>query len=545
MPENSKETLFPCPLSKGYGIPNKQAWLLLKVFLAYRFILASIFIVLLYKRFEPALLVAYNNELFIYSSQSYLILTIISGVAIFLRLTGYTPQAQLLIFTDIIIITLLMHACGGIKSGVGILLAITIASSGLLVGGLCAIAFAALATLSILAEQIFSDYLLGPGSDSISYTYAGMSGAAFFTIAMLSYVLAKRSEETFLLANEQKQTIVKLEELNQYIIQHLQSGIVITNKNEAVQMVNEATLRLAHLAEPPVKLLDISKHLSLAFQDWLAASAQDFVMLQFPDQPEIYSRFTRLATNHESLYMIILEDYAFYNQRLQQSKLASLGQLTASIAHEIRNPLAAISHAGQLLSENPDLSTQDLRLTEIIRSHSQRVNHIIEDILQLSRRTDSRREKIYLKNWLDSYLENFILEHSRHPDAFKLILEIPELTCVFIDPGHLKQIMDNLCQNALRYGKPELGPIILHISNFQYSPCIEVIDNGQGINPQQLKHLFEPFFTTSASGTGLGLYISKELAELNQAELSYHLTHDKRSCFRLCLLDAEKNLIEI
>ena len=201
-----------------------------------------------------------------------------------------------------------------------------------------------------------------------SYTYAGMLGASFFTIALLSYILAKRSEQTLQLADQQKNTIIKLEELNQYIIQHLQSGIIITNKNQQVQMANEASLRLLNLSVLPINLGDISEHLSRAFESWLANPEQDFVLLQLSNQSEIHSRFMPLPTVHEFFYMIIFEDIALYNQRLQQSKLASLGRLTASIAHEIRNPLGAISHAGQLLSENPHLSIQDMRLTEIIQN---------------------------------------------------------------------------------------------------------------------------------------------------------------------------------
>ena len=137
-----------------------------------------------------------------------------------------------------------------------------------------------------------------------------------------------------------------------------------------------------------------------------------------------------------------------------------------------------------------------------------------------------------------------MLEQGISADTFNL-LQSDEYLCAFIDPGHLKQIMDNLCQNALRYGKPEAGPIILRAIIFQQAPCIEVIDNGSGINHEHINHLFEPFFTTSSSGTGLGLYISRELAELNQAKLSYHLTDENRSCFRLCLQDANHTLIEI
>jgi len=542
MSANTTEIIFPCPLSKGYGIPARQAWLLLSVFLFYRLTLACLFIFVFYSRWGSSLISIDNSRLYGYSSYSYLILSVISAICMIWRLTGYTLQAQLLIFSDILIITLLMHACGGVNSGMGTLLGVSIASGGLLIGGRCAIFFAALASLAVLAEQIFADYT---GSfQSTSYTYAGMLGASFFTIALLSYILTKRSEQTLQLADQQKNTIIKLEELNQYIIQHLQSGIIITNKKQQVQMANEASLRLLNLSALPINLVDISKHLSRAFESWLANPEKDFVLLQLSNQTEIHSRFMPLPTVHDFFYMIILEDIALYNQRLQQSKLASLGRLTASIAHEIRNPLGAISHASQLLSENPHLSIQDLRLTEIIQTHTIRVNHIIKDILQLSRRTDSRREKIYLKPWLTHYMSNFILDQNVTAETFSL-LKSDEPLCAFIDPGHLKQIMDNLCQNTLKYGKPEDGPIILRALNFQQAPCIEVIDNGSGINHEHINHLFEPFFTTSSIGTGLGLYISRELAELNQAKLSYHLTDENRSCFRLCLQDANHTLIEL
>jgi len=542
MSANTTEIIFPCPLSKGYGIPARQAWLLLSVFLCYRLTLACFFIYLIYNRWGPSLISIDNSSLYNFSSYIYLILSVISAACIFWRLTAYTLQAQLLIFSDILILTLLMHACGGVNSGMGTLLGVSVASGGLLVGGRCAIFFAALASLAVLTEQVYAGY--ADTFHSTSYTYAGMLGASFFTIALLSYILAQRSEQSLQLADQQKNTIIKLEELNQYIIQHLQSGIIIANKSQQIQMANEASLRLLKLSGLPINLGEISEQLSRAFESWLANPEQDFVLLQLSSRSKIHSRFIPLPTVHEFLYILLFEDIVLYNQRLQQSKLASLGRLTASIAHEIRNPLGAISHAGQLLSENPYLSDQDLRLTEIIQIHSSRVNHIIEDILQLSRRSDSRREKIYLKTWLTQYINNFILEQDVTTETFSLLQRDKSL-CAFIDPGHLKQIMDNLCQNALRYGKPEAGPIVLRAFIFQQAPCIEVIDNGSGINHEHISHLFEPFFTTSSRGTGLGLYISRELAELNQAKLSYHLTDKNQSCFRLCLQDADHKLIEI
>ncbi|NOS89380.1 MAG: HAMP domain-containing histidine kinase [Methylococcaceae bacterium] len=542
MDKTPADIIYPCPFSKGYGIPVRQAWLLLRVYLSYRLILASLFLGVMYSQWGGSLISVSNRPLFFYTSHGYLAVSLLSAVCVAWRWTAYSVQAQLLLFSDIFLLTLIMHASGGVNSGMGALLGVAIASGGLLIGGRCAMSFAALASLMVLAEQVVNG--IKGGASPSSYTYAGMLGASFFTIALLSHILAKRSEQTLQLADQQKHTIIKLEELNRYIIQHLQSGIIITNKSQQVQMANDAALRLLAWSVMPINLSVVSAQLALAFAAWIGDPARDSLILQRPDQADIHCRFIPLPTGQAFFYMVVFEDIALYHQRVQQSKLASLGRLTASIAHEIRNPLGAISHAGQLLSESPDLPVEDQRLTRIIETNSKRVNHIIEDILQLSKRTDSRREKIYLKPWLAHYMRNFLMANGLGLAAFDL-LQRDDTLCVLIDPNHLKQILDNLCQNALRYGKPELGAITLQVRYVRNMPCIDVLDNGPGLATEQIKHLFEPFFTTSSSGAGLGLYISKELAELNQAKLSYHLSNENRSCFRLCLPDANQTVIEI
>ncbi len=542
MPPNQPDTIYPCPFSKNYGIPSNQAWLLLKVFFLYRFVLASLFVILLYSRFSFTIIEHHSIQLYAMTSKTYLVFAIISGFCSFWRRISYPLQAQSVIFIDTVAVTLLMHACGGIESGMGILLAASIASSGLLIGGRCSMVFAALASIAILAEQAYS---ISTNSSSItSYPSVGMLGASFFTIALLSYILAKRSEESDLLTTQQKQTISTLEALNQYIIQHLQSGILITNKQQQVYMANEAALELLEQASLPNQLIEVSEELSKLFLLWLEKQPQEFMTLQSPGKTNLELRFTLLPTQHETFYMLVLEDSALHNQRLQQGVLASLGRLTASIAHEIRNPLSAVSHAGQLLSESPNLSTQDLRLTEIIQKHCSRMNKIINDILQSSKRQPSNREKIFLDQWLPDYLEAFIVEQGLDKNDFELSFN-DTLLYALIDPGHLKQILDNLCLNALKYGAVDKGRILLQISRNHSNPCIAVLDHGDKLSAETLKHLFEPFFTTSSSGTGLGLYISRELAELNQAKLSYEFTPTEQSCFKLSLSNAEQTKIEL
>ncbi len=544
MPSKIPETIYPCPFSKSYGIPGQQAWLILKIYFIYRFILACLLIILFHTNFGPSLLGSYDQQLFIISSGLFLVLTLLSGIGIFWRLTRYSTQAQIVIFTDILIITLIMHASGGITSGLGILLAVSIAAGGLLIGGRCAMLFAALASLAIMAEQVYAANI--KAFETTSYTYAGMLGAAFFTIALLSFILAKRTEQTEQLAKQRKHTISKLEKLNEYIIQHLQSGIIIVNAKQQVSLVNATALDLFGFSSQPETLEQIEPQLATDFSCWRDDAKRNFFFLQAKNNSniEVQIHFQALPAPQETLYLIMLEDMAVYNQRLQQSKLASLGKLTASIAHEIRNPLGAISHAGQLLSECPGLTGQDQRLTDIIQTHTQRVNKIIEDILQLSKRNASKREKIALSEWLIDYLDKFVLENDLEKQQFSLSLA-DHSSFALIDPGHLKQILDNLCWNALKYGSPERGKINIQSYNTQSEIVVEVIDPGSGVAADDIDHLFEPFFTTSSSGTGLGLYISRELAQLNQAKLSYHYTEQRQSCFRLSLVDANKKTIDI
>lgn len=543
MTSNQTNTIYPCPFSKGYGIPTDQAWSLLNVFFIYRFIVSTLFVILFYSHFDASILK--TNNLYFYNivCHSYLICSVISGYFSYKRLFNYSSQAQIVIFSDIIFITLLMHASGGINSGIAILLVVSTAAGGLLIGGRCALLFAALASLSVLTEHSYS--ILTHSAQPL-FTYAGMLGASYFTIAYLSFTLAKRTEQSERLATQHQQTISNLEDLNQYIIKNLQSGIIITNVQQQIRMQNEAALRIIGRPEnspPPQYLSHISAQLSQSFHQWSTDNNKNFIPLQLSNHAEIHCRFSLLKTQQETFYMIILEDISLYNQQLQQSKLASLGRLTASIAHEIRNPLGAISHAGQLLSESPTLHADDQRLTEIIQSHCLRMNKIIEDVLQLSRRKNSKREKIQLNNWIDNYIQGFLYDTGSSLNNFKVDTRATDLW-VYMDAGHLKQIFDNLCSNSLKYGDAT-KKIIIKIDLLDDSPCIAVLGNGNPINSETIKHLFEPFFTTSPTGTGLGLYISKELAELNQAKLSYALTDDNKSSFILYLPKADSSKIEI
>lgn len=535
------QTISPCPFSKGYKIPELQAWFLLKGFSFYRLVLSCLFLALYYS--QIGILLITHEQLYLFTSITYFLVAMIAWVLIIKRSPGYASQAQMLVFSDIFLITIIMHACGGIDSGIGALMLVSTAAGGLLLGGRCAMLFAAIASLFVFAEHAYSFRL--EGGNTTPYSYAGILGAGFFTLALLSYVLAKRSEQTELISAQQQQTISSLEELNQYIIQNMQSGIIITNQEQIITRYNEACPHLLGRSRLPETLSEISSSLANAFSQWQTQPERNSVRFSTAEKIELHVHFTSLPTRHALFFMITLEDQGIYNQRVQQSKLASLGQLTANIAHEIRNPLGAISHAGQLLAECPQLSAQDKRLTEIIQTHSLRMNAIIEEILQLSQKHDSKQEPIDLPSWVANYIDRFESKYISRPGQLTLSVEAGVQTALF-DPQHLTQILNNLCENALKYSEETEKPILLKVNTFFNQPSIDVIDYGSGVPESLLVHLFEPFFTTSSSGTGLGLYISRDLAELNQSVLSYHHLKNERGCyFRLCMESAEQKKIQL
>jgi len=222
--------------------------------------------------------------------------------------------------------------------------------------------------------------------------------------------------------------------------------------------------------------------------------------------------------------LVFLEDLGTLSQHLQQMKLASLGRLTASIAHEIRNPLSAINHAAQLLAESPDIADGERRLTEIIQQQTLRLDRTVESVLQLSRRQVPRTDLLDLAAWLAEFRRDYLSTHDMSGDEITIVAPDFPLRARF-DPNHLQQVVRNLCDNGLRHGRKQAGAgkvrLELASSDVGELPVLRVIDNGAGVPAGKVGSLFEPFFTTEPSGTGLGLYIARELCEANRARLSY------------------------
>jgi two-component system, NtrC family, sensor histidine kinase PilS len=314
---------------------------------------------------------------------------------------------------------------------------------------------------------------------------------------------------------------------------------------DGIRMANPAAQRLLNLTKPLTRLDQAGPAFRSAYRDWADLGREATSALTSEDGQHVQLRFARLAQPDATLSMVILEDHDLHQQRVQQSKLKSLGQLTASIAHEIRNPLSAILQAAQLLGEAAGLQDEDRSLVRIIVKHTQRVNEIVENVTQISRRRSSQRECIVLGPWLKRFLTDFAEEHRLEPDLFKLSGGAPGLEAL-VDPSQLKQILENLCSNALKYGQPEKAAleVVLGRDERDRRPFIDVIDHGAAIEQPVADRIFEPFFTTSRSGTGLGLYIARELAELNRARLEYRPLSGG-SAFRISMTNAKEGALEL
>ena len=517
-----------------------QTWRPLWLFNLYRLVLSGFFTVLAFSDLNIKPIGEYNTPLLYVTSVVYLLLAIGACFTIHWRTPRFTRQVYSQTVIDIVAITLLMHASGGTSTGLGMLLIIAVASGSMLLAGRTALSLAAVATLFMLGEHAY--FQLTNPNLSTAYTHAGLLGATFFVTALLSRALARRILESEALAARRGIDLANMEQLAEYVIQRMQTGVVVIDDTRRIWQINNSAQQLLGL--PPLTgtptLENGCPALAEEYRQWHTNPLYQPKPFRAATA-EVLPRFATLGTGSSTL--IFLEDTAAMTQQAQQLKLASLGRLSASIAQEIRNPLGSISHAGQLLTESPQLNKHDLRLTEIIHTNSQRMNKIIENVLQLGRRNQSMPETIPLKPWLENFIADFCRGQQITPEQIHLSVEPATLEVEF-DASQLHQILWNLCHNGLRHGTEHSGCAQLTLAasatTNRTSAAMDIIDNGPGIAASAQQHLFEPFFTTATQGSGLGLYIARELSECNQAHLTYLTTTNGGSCFRLTFSDPRR-----
>ncbi|MDX1813085.1 MAG: histidine kinase dimerization/phospho-acceptor domain-containing protein, partial [Gammaproteobacteria bacterium] len=348
----------------------------------YRIILAGIFVTSIFMENNLRILGSLDPVGFAVTAYLYLVVSVLVSFMIHWRWPNFEAIVMLLTMVDVTALTIIMHTSGGIETGLGMLIVVAIAGNSLLTNGKAASLFAALAALAILTEQIVSHI---SRSTTPNFTQAGFLGAAVFATALLSYVLSKRIRETEQLAEQRGVDLANMAKLNEHVIKGLQSGVIVVDKNDRIRLMNQSAWQMLGL---PIfedvynkSLKFISDELYLSLQKWKDNPSEESDIFRTNGSSiDVLPSFTTFGTQENSATLIFLEDTVRMRQQAQQFKLASLGRLTASIAHEIRNPLGAISHADQLLSESPNLNSSDKRLTEIIHTHTERVNSIIENV---------------------------------------------------------------------------------------------------------------------------------------------------------------------
>lgn len=508
-------------VAEAVNADQKQAQRLLRLYHLYRLSVGITLVLLISSNMDNRLLTSANDDLLRGGSWLYLIINML--LVVFLENTRRPAQLFTLALVDVLLLCGLFYAAGGVASALGNLLVVSVAISNTLLRRRIGLLIAAIAAIGIVGLS----FLLGLSRplSANAYLQAGTLGALCFAASLLVQGLIRRLEVSENLAEQRASEVVSLEALNALILQRMRTGILVLDEQRRVQLANHSAQSLLGHSHLQGHLIDeYSPALVERLQLWRNNPTLRPQSLKIPGNGlELQPSFIALEQSPNQQTLVFLEDLAQITQQAQQLKLAALGRLTAGISHEIRNPLGAISHAAQLLAESEELDSADRRLTQIIQDHSQRMNRVIENVLQLSRRQQSAPQRLDLKPWLEDFVGE-TREQAIERQHIHLRINSGDFTTL-MDPNQLRQILDNLIRNAWRHSAQlhEQADVwlALFVDPDSQLAVLQVQDNGPGVSADEQAHLFEPFFTTSSQGTGLGLYLSRELCESNQARLDF------------------------
>ena len=529
--------------------PTQTLWRSLQTLSITRVLIAAILLALL----------GFNNSKYIWSiapilyrniSLVYLIGSI-GFVILQLKFKRYFLwQLGALAMFDVTVISVFYFVAGGLNSSLVILYLFPLASCAILAPLIWALFLSSLVTVYLLLESSFQ--VLQSGSE-FALSSAGLYGGTFFAIVYAVNRLANRLLRQEELALQHEKNLRIQQEINKLVVADMGDGFIVVDASSRVYASNPATKHMLGMALTPgiIKLSDTPnlQPIADAFFDWrnqvseveigwvntIAFTAIDFseestisdsVMVKGVRRDSVTHlklRFVNVNADSDSnddRYIIFLQDASEIENQAQQLKLASMGRLTASIAHEVRNPLSSISYAASLLGEDDLSPEQGARLVKIVNDNVVRLNQLIEDILRLSRKAQINVDPFPLKPALQEIVQEF--QETRGVAADVIQLFSPDSILIRFDPLHLREVLVNLLTNAIRYASGEAGSIQLFVlADLVDKLELHVRDDGPGITAEVRAHLFEPFYTTSSQGTGLGLYMARELCLNNGALLDY------------------------
>jgi len=525
---------------------HNLAWRVLALVNLFR-LLVAVLLSVMFVAVTPTRVGQAYPALFVAATAAYFAYGLISIAMVKRRWPEVPVQTFAGLCIDVLAIATLTYASGGMTSGLASLMVLPIGALSFVVRQRLALMFAAVATLAVLVQQTLTT--LSARGDAGDFASAGIIGALMFIVTLGVGPLARNLRESEERVRQREVDVANLAELNQFIVQHLRESILVVDANDTIRLINESAALLLHGASVPqgTPLGEVSPRLLYLLDTWRRRSddwqLSTLTMLASDGGSLVQPHFVSLDSSGKGPSLVFLEDTTLIVERVQQSKLAALGRLSASIAHEIRNPVGAMSHAAQLLAETPTLSPQERRLTDIITNNGERVSTIINNVLQLSRRDTTRPERLELNAWLTEFLSEFRQTSEVDERAIRMLAIAGDLD-VRVDPSHLYQLLWNLCENALKYGRHDDSDAAVELHTGRIStterPFLEILDRGPGIAMADSERIFEPFFTGSKGGTGLGLFIARELAQCNRAALIYEPRAGGGSIFRVVFADPQR-----
>lgn len=500
-------------------------WRPFQYFNLYRLVMAGLFFLAILLPHE------WTGRLDLSATNTLLALAVAYLLAIFVGLflsihwqRRFNFQLSSQVMVDVLVVSQFMYAAGGISSGIGVLLLVSLAAASLVGRGRLVLFYAALATLAVLLTQLYG--VFAQGFEQATVFQAGILSAGFFATAILARLLGQRVMVNEDLARRRGEALENQNLISQRVVERMLDGMLVLSRDGWV--VRHNPVAVAMLALPtttPVALAASVPVLDAALRSWSADQGPEAIQFDAPDGRELRARFENTSSSDGEV-LIFLEDVGRIKERAQQLKLASLGRLTASIAHEIRNPLSAISHAGELLREERRGEMQD-RLLRILNDNVFRLDRIVNDVLELGRQNRAEPELLLLEDFCAGFLEHLLAAEGLDPAI--VVADVEPAASLCFDRAHLHQVLWNLLGNAVRHSSRKPGAVHLVVRAGMQAGRVElhVVDDGPGVPENVREQIFEPFFTTHTLGTGLGLFIARELCSANNAglELGPDLSH--------------------
>jgi two-component system sensor histidine kinase PilS (NtrC family) len=500
---------------RNVGTPD-SFWISLRYFNYYRIAVAALFLGITAFYGDALNLGSYRLGFFRLVCIAYLMFAAVFHSLLRNLRDLFNLQLSAHLAVDIVAITLLMYASGGIRSGLGVMLLTAITGAALVAPRRLSMLYAALAGIALLLEQSY--WVLRYDAPEANYLQPALLAIGGFAGAGVVGWLAQRVAANESLARERGRALETQLRVNQLVIADMQDGVLVLDRDGRVAQHNPQAQRL--LGAGALRGAELARLLPGFGERWRAWREGDGGAAQ--SELDLHGRGLRLRLMEtgaaEQLAVLFLEDTTRSREEAQQLKLAALGRLTANIAHEIRNPLSAISHAAELLNEE-ERGADRARLTRIIHDNTRRLERLVSNVLQLNRRDRAAVERVPLDAWLPGFVEDFCANESVPPA--RIAVEVARPVAVLFDREHLRQVLWNLLRNGLRHARADAGSVRIVLNAYADQVELNVIDNGPGVAQAMRGQLFEPFFTTDSKGTGLGLYLARELCAANRAALEY------------------------